>query len=327
MRNELLLSILIPVYNVEEYLPDCLDSCLDQGLNETEYEIICVDDGSTDHSLDVLSAYAASHKNIIVLSKENGGVSSARNYALDHARGKYVWFVDSDDYLYAGSAAAILNSMERYGAEQCVFSYKKGTLHYKANQRFSIGQAKVLSARYTTPSVCSWIFCKNIIDNNNLRFCLDLKKGEDTFFVFQYYMKAEKTLKLDSKPYYYRVRIGSTMHTKRANEHGGISIDLLTMAYKYQALLDSGETPNLNSEIKQRKAMCVAAVLFDAARCKSVNKRELLENLEKEGLYPYKPLFFTLKYNLNLKHTLIEYTKFLFPCRAYYLLFSWIIGR
>ena len=85
MRNELLLSILIPVYNVEEYLPDCLDSCLDQGLNETEYEIICVDDGSTDHSLDVLSAYAASHKNIIVLSKENGGVSSARNYALDHA--------------------------------------------------------------------------------------------------------------------------------------------------------------------------------------------------------------------------------------------------
>lgn len=91
-------SIIIPVYNVEKYLPECLDSVLDQGWQLGEdYEVICVNDGSTDGSLAVLQRYE--DKGIRVIDKPNCGVSSARNRGLDEARGEYVWMVDSDDFI------------------------------------------------------------------------------------------------------------------------------------------------------------------------------------------------------------------------------------
>lgn len=224
MHDDLLLSIIIPVYNVEKYIPDCLNSCLNQGLDETEYEIICVDDGSTDNSLSILKSYEHCHKNVIVLTKQNGGVSSARNLALDYARGKYIWFIDSDDYIYSNSAVTILSSIQQNNAEQCVFSYEKGTLNYDVGQNYRQGKVKFLTKRYTTPNAVSWMFSKDIIDKNHIRFCTDLKYGEDTFFVFQYsiFANINKTLKLESNPYYYRTRIGSAMNGRKKMEAGGI---------------------------------------------------------------------------------------------------------
>ena len=92
-----LVSVLIPVYNVEKYLERCLDSILKQTL--TKIEIICVNDGSTDNSLSILKEYQKKDSRIIIVNKENGGLPSARNAGLDRAEGKYVGFVDSDDYI------------------------------------------------------------------------------------------------------------------------------------------------------------------------------------------------------------------------------------
>lgn len=92
-----IVSILIPVYNVENYLEKCLDSVISQTMNNIE--IICVNDGSTDHSGEILEKYQKKDKRIIVVNKENGGLPSARNAGLEIARGKYIGFVDSDDYI------------------------------------------------------------------------------------------------------------------------------------------------------------------------------------------------------------------------------------
>lgn len=89
-------SIVIPVYNMEEYLAQCLDSILSQTLEELE--AVCVNDGSVDDSLKILSDYAARDSRVVVISQENKGVSTARNVAIDHARGEYIAFVDPDDY-------------------------------------------------------------------------------------------------------------------------------------------------------------------------------------------------------------------------------------
>ena len=90
-------SVIVPVYNVEEYLERCLDSLVNQTLKDIE--IIIVNDGSTDGSKEIIQKYLNKYKNIVYLEKENGGLSSARNYGIPYAKGEYIGFVDSDDYV------------------------------------------------------------------------------------------------------------------------------------------------------------------------------------------------------------------------------------
>lgn len=92
-------SLILPVYNVERYLPKCIESCLNQDLPGTEYEIIIVIDGSPDNSLAVAQQYQQRYSCISIVEQPNGGLSAARNTGLRHATGEYVWFVDSDDYI------------------------------------------------------------------------------------------------------------------------------------------------------------------------------------------------------------------------------------
>ena len=99
MDKELLLSIIVPVYNVEKYLVRCIDSLVTQDVDACDYEIIMVNDGSTDNSLSVAEDLAAKYNNIVIVSHENRGLAAARNTGLRNASGQYVMFVDSDDYL------------------------------------------------------------------------------------------------------------------------------------------------------------------------------------------------------------------------------------
>ena len=97
MKNQPKVSIIVPVYNVEEYLVKCLDSLVNQTLKEIE--IICINDGSTDNSLEILNTYAQKDSRITIIDKKNEGVSAARNTGLNISKGEYIMFVDSDDYL------------------------------------------------------------------------------------------------------------------------------------------------------------------------------------------------------------------------------------
>ncbi len=112
------LSIIIPVYNVELYLSHCLDSCLNQDLSYSEYEIITINDGSIDESGNILDAYRQKYSNIKVISQENKGLSVARNIGILEAKGEYIWFVDSDDYIVENS----LGSITTNGEDIIVFS-------------------------------------------------------------------------------------------------------------------------------------------------------------------------------------------------------------
>lgn len=106
----MLLSIVIPVYNLERYIGRCLESCLDQFSCEgNKYEIICVDDGSKDNSASIIKRYSEHDARIKYIYKKNGGVSSARNLGLTKASGEYVWFVDGDDWIRKDSIIVIEN--------------------------------------------------------------------------------------------------------------------------------------------------------------------------------------------------------------------------
>lgn len=107
-----MLSIVIPVYNVEAYLGKCLDSMADV-FDNSEYEVIIVNDGSTDGSANIAAGYAAKYKNVRLYRKSNGGLSDARNYGMQYVRGGYVMFVDSDDWFAVGAVSRLYDEIRR----------------------------------------------------------------------------------------------------------------------------------------------------------------------------------------------------------------------
>ena len=107
------LSFIVPVYNMEEYVGRCLNSLLNQDIPFTEYEIIVVNDGSTDSSLKILHEYAEKHANIRIVTQENKGLSAARNIGLREATGEYIWHIDSDDWIVENCASRLLELCKR----------------------------------------------------------------------------------------------------------------------------------------------------------------------------------------------------------------------
>lgn len=125
------LSIIVPVYKVEPYLRKCVDSLLAQDLPNDRYEIILVDDGSPDKCPEICDQYAAVYKNISVIHRPNGGLSAARNSGIKVARGEYVQFVDSDDYLESNVLMGLLNIMEEDELDVLRFNYQNVNEHYE----------------------------------------------------------------------------------------------------------------------------------------------------------------------------------------------------
>lgn len=154
-------SVVVPVYNVERYLGRCLDSILGQTM--PDWEAICVDDGSTDGSTDILRDYAERDSRLRVLSKENGGLSSARNAATRVARGKYVNYLDSDDFIHSQTFELTLALAERDGADIVSWVpdmvYKRRLLlRSKLGIFYDAVQPWSLSKRYdldVIPTVCT----------------------------------------------------------------------------------------------------------------------------------------------------------------------------
>lgn len=103
----MLVSIIIPIYNVEQYIEQCFTSIYAQDISEDIFEVIAVNDGTPDNSMSIVKTIASQHKNLVIINQENQGLSVARNTGLDHAKGEYIWFVDSDDWLTKDSLSLV----------------------------------------------------------------------------------------------------------------------------------------------------------------------------------------------------------------------------
>jgi len=145
-------SVIIPVYKVEEYLRECLDSVVNQTLDNIE--IICVDDGSPDHSADIVLEYTEKYPNVKLIRKENGGLSSARNAGLDVATGEYVYFLDSDDYIEPDMLLNLLNLAEQNNLEIIYFNTN---LVFENNKIRQLNQNYVdyYTRRHDYPGICT----------------------------------------------------------------------------------------------------------------------------------------------------------------------------
>lgn len=206
--NQELISVIVPVYNVENYLNKCIDSIINQTYSNLE--IILIDDGSTDNSGIICDNYKKIDKRIIVVHKNNGGLSSARNIGLDISRGELISFVDSDDYLEQNMLESLKNNMDKYNSNIsiCDFYYIKNDIKRKSDVVFnktefvSSGKDKYKNIQNEYGSIASYawnkLFKKEIFDD--IRYP-DGKIYEDSYILCETLDKA-KIISYISKPLY-----------------------------------------------------------------------------------------------------------------------------
>lgn len=214
------LSIIIPVYNVEKYLPKCLDSILVD--NSFTGPVICVNDGSTDSSLSILEEYAVKYPNIEIISQLNAGLSVARNNGLRAAKGDYVMFIDSDDWLFSN----VLKKLSRRIAGEDVLYFNGRKYFEESNQyqkkcqisEFSYRNGQAVFAEVwhkyrNIPWVCvvGGIYKRAFLVDNNLWNEPGIYH-EDSYFTPQVLLCAKEVGCVDIDVYVYRIRQGSITH-------------------------------------------------------------------------------------------------------------------
>lgn len=216
-------SVIVPVYQVEEYLPRCLDSILAQTFSD--FELILVNDGTKDDCPRIMQEYADRDSRIRQVHKENGGLSSARNAGLDIARGEYIAFIDSDDYVDPDLLSDAVAAADRDGAQLVLFNYRlvtdqgvRGPYLDFEDETIDIERYGIADYfyRYWMPykhGQEAWcrLYRRDVIEENALRYAPNKEVfAEDTLFSAMYLMHV-KTLTALKKPYVYYVQRGDSL--------------------------------------------------------------------------------------------------------------------
>lgn len=243
--NNKKLAFILPIYNVEAYLEECIESILKQATKDIE--IILVDDGATDTSGQICDNYAQKYDFIKVVHKENGGLSSARNAGLKVVTAEYVSFIDSDDRIADGSLKEIINYINDGGCDLCFMQaikfYPDGTSEdlgdgingLAINGKTLTEQMNYLSSRPKFPgSSCTKIYKREFIVRNDLHFPYDRRYSEDLGFVINSMYLAQSIHCLDFPFYEYRQnRVGSITNTFKIKNFNDLSLFVIEGAEQF----------------------------------------------------------------------------------------------
>ena len=213
-----MVSIVVPIYNAENYLRRCVDSILNQEY--TDFELLLVNDGSTDASGDICEEYGDRDPRVIVIQKENTGVSDSRNRALDRARGKYLQFLDSDDWITPDATRLFVRAAEEYGCDMVISDFYR-VVGERLSTKGDIEEEGVLTreefaahmmenpADFYYGVLWNKLYRRDIVEEHNLRMDTDINWCEDFMFNLEYIRYAKVFYALHAPIYYYVKRKGS----------------------------------------------------------------------------------------------------------------------
>ena len=229
----MLLSIIIPLYNTEKYIVKCIESALDQDIPPEDYEIIVVNDGSTDRSESLVEELAARHKNIVLVNQPNSGIGTSRNTGLAYAQGRYIQFLDSDDYLESNTFGELLRTMEQEQLDILCLNFDRVTPQGSPLAKDSYlaraeqnptgrmqGRDFLLDGHYAIMVYC-YLFRRDFLDRHSLRMISSLHEDEE--FTPRALFLADSVRYVPKVVYHYVDREGSFVHTERFQKR----IDLL----------------------------------------------------------------------------------------------------
>lgn len=213
--NEALVSVIIPVYNVEQYLRRCIDSVLAQEYDNIE--IILVDDGSTDNSPLICDEYNKNYANVKAFHKENGGLSSARNYGIENAKGEYITFLDSDDYIHPSFVDRLVQLLQEYNTKvsQCVFELGSENHFASFTEEIQVTRhegSTTFGNRAVKIAACGKMYEASLFET--LRFPIG-KINEDEFTTYKAIDASGSIVTTNERLYYYYENPDSIMRKER----------------------------------------------------------------------------------------------------------------
>lgn len=297
--SEILLTYIVPVYNTGLYILKCLDSLVHQGLADDSFEVLVVDDGSTDNSRSVVQQFSRRHPQVRLLTQENKGVSAARNMALDNARGRYVQFIDSDDYIEDNSMSSLLNRAVEEDLDVLMFGFKwvsgDGTLMKYSYPEDNMASTPVmtgvefLSKHGLIQYVCWYLVKREHLDNHCLRFNTSLMACEDGALIPGILLPAKRVGYTDAAPYCYVSRDDSATRT----------IDISRIRRRITSQIDAaavisatakGYEESSGSKVPAAVLGLMNLYLFFSmtSALTSGCVKETVEHMRRLGLYPFQ---------------------------------------
>lgn len=285
MDKDIFISIIVPVYNVEKYLRECLDSI--SLLKAVTWEAILVDDGSTDTSGQICDEYAKQDSRFRVIHQKNAGVSAARNAGLDAAKGEWIWFVDSDDSI--NPDFEISNPEVLDDADYVLFDMRKfrdgEELNSLGHQKSTVKFADLSKNDFLCKFQCNhhqrlfykktWVMIEH---HQRLAFSLGTRVGEDLEFQYKYLTRCQRPARLDAVLYNYRLREGSATQD---DSYRRKNLEDLPLVIK--RLLKWCKDENVKPEpwLEMRIQQMFQNLLYSASLVKGVNKKALQQTVRR----------------------------------------------
>lgn len=274
------LSVIIPVYNAEKFIGPTLDSLLNQDISD--YEILCVNDGSNDSSPEILERYAAAHPRVRVIHKENGGVTSARNTGLKAAEGEFIWFVDADDLVKEhsfGKLRALAQNCDRviFGAYEFTDEMTE--------EAWSRSRENTLTTNSSFYDSVVWrsLLRREFLLQHDLFFRYpELTHGEDGLFMYEVTLRSPRSVETEEVLYFYRLHSGSA---EAAVSPEKIARRLRSLVRVCQILRDYYEKGAAGSA--DRFMSFLWMTLYDVSRAPKAVEAEAIAELRRLGLFPF----------------------------------------
>lgn len=323
--KEISISIILPIYNVRSYISDCLESLLNQDLELDNYEIICVNDGSTDGTEIVVNEYVCKYKNIYLINQKNQGVSSARNAGFDMARGDYIWFIDPDDYISANVLSYILKIFKEKNCS--LIKIEKDIVAEQEHFHGEICFPYIGRDTSQTATVWQYIVERKELLENKIRFNEQLSYGEDYLWECLVRHYITEIVSIAAPIYHYRMRGGSAMVSagsyKKIKKH---KADMVKLAVEYKKLSEQfcNTDDRFANHLVERSALATQAAMIDIINS-TQNKVEFDEEvyaIRRLAIYPYRFMKEKLIPKKTIKDTIRNYLEFLLPNQKY-VRFCW----
>ncbi|NER11824.1 glycosyltransferase [Leptobacterium flavescens] len=292
------LSIVIPLYNLEEYISRCLDSLLNQNIPEEDYEIVIINDGSTDSGPCLVNNYLQKHSHIQIHNQSNAGVAEARNRGLEFASGEYIYFIDGDDYLLPGVLGYILNSLDRYELDILGFKSKvtsSGTDYSSDTGKVCLNSLEVVNGQRFIETIDFrneiwwYVVRKDFLMETGIKFFKNTSL-DDTIFTTQILLKAERTAFIPMDAHRYFVRPGSIMNNTNPRRYIKLIEDFEFTALKlHEALRDHPEiSDKCREKLIERKQAFVFFMLVRILKSEMTitEVKNAFERMKKINAYP-----------------------------------------
>lgn len=311
-KTQIRLSIIIPFYNVERFISRCLDSVYCQDIPEEDYEVICVDDCSPDNCLSIVESYAQRHANLkIVCNEENRKLGGARNAGMEVARGKYVWFIDSDDLIEDNVLGTLCSTAERDNLDVLHFNYEnypvRTPLHKIDAQELMTGPEMFFSKRFLWyhDLVTAWrkLYKRSFLVENHISFAEHIMY-EDNDYAILVFAKASRVRHIDLFAYDYSINPDSITRTDYTASHISYWLDLCNRLLDLKSRLFMEKADNrfqgeIDTFVRNESRLIFSKYQILPMAEKKIARR-LINDKKYSSLWGYTPrsVYFKFKFGL-----------------------------